>query len=323
MPFPIHRPRRLRRTEALRSLVRETTLSAGNFIYPLFVCSGSGVKEEIRSMPGQFRWSQDLLVEECKDVAGCGIPGVILFGVPAKKDPEGTGAYDPDGVVQRAVKAVKKAAPGLMVITDVCLDEYTDHGHCGLLKDGEVDNDSTLELLARTAVTHAEAGADMVAPSDMMDGRVGRIRSALDAKRHEQVPILAYSAKYASAYYGPFREAADSAPKFGDRRSYQMDPANQREALREIALDLEEGADVIMVKPAMPSLDVIALARREFDAPLAAYQVSGEFSQIAAAAQLGWVDRDRLMMESLISIKRAGADFILTYFAKEAALLLK
>lgn len=323
MPFPIHRPRRLRRTEALRSLVRETTLSAGNFIYPLFVCSGSGVKEEIRSMPGQFRWSQDLLVEECKDVAGCGIPGVILFGVPAKKDPEGTGAYDPDGVVQRAVKAVKKAAPGLMVITDVCLDEYTDHGHCGLLKDGEVDNDSTLELLARTAVTHAEAGADMVAPSDMMDGRVGRIRAALDAKRHKQVPILAYSAKYASAYYGPFREAADSAPKFGDRRSYQMDPANQREALREIALDLEEGADVIMVKPAMPSLDVIALARREFDAPLAAYQVSGEFSQIAAAAQLGWVDRDRLMMESLISIKRAGADFILTYFAKEAALLLK
>lgn len=281
------------------------------------------MKEEIRSMPGQFRWSQDLLVEECKDVAGCGIPGVILFGVPAKKDPEGTGAYDPDGVVQRAVKAVKKAAPGLMVITDVCLDEYTDHGHCGLLKDGEVDNDSTLELLARTAVTHAEAGADMVAPSDMMDGRVGRIRAALDAKRHEQVPILAYSAKYASAYYGPFREAADSAPKFGDRRSYQMDPANQREALREIALDLEEGADVIMVKPAMPSLDVIALARREFDAPLAAYQVSGEFSQIAAAAQLGWVDRDRLMMESLISIKRAGADFILTYFAKEAALLLK
>lgn len=323
MPFPIHRPRRLRRTEALRSLVRETTLSAANFIYPLFVCSGSGVKEEIRSMPGQFRWSQDLLVEECKDVAGCGIPGVILFGVPAKKDPEGTGAYDPDGVVQQAVKAVKKAAPGLMVITDVCLDEYTDHGHCGLLKDGEVDNDSTLELLARTAVTHAEAGADMVAPSDMMDGRVGRIRAALDAKRHEQVPILAYSAKYASAYYGPFREAADSAPKFGDRRSYQMDPANQREALREIALDLEEGADVIMVKPAMPSLDVIALARREFDAPLAAYQVSGEFSQIAAAAQLGWVDRDRLMMESLISIKRAGADFILTYFAKEAALLLK
>lgn len=323
MPFPIHRPRRLRRTEALRSLVRETTLSAGNFIYPLFVCSGSGVKEEIRSMPGQFRWSQDLLVEECKDVAGCGIPGVILFGVPAKKDPEGTGAYDPDGIVQQAVKAVKKAAPGLMVITDVCLDEYTDHGHCGLLKDGEVDNDSTLELLARTAVTHAEAGADMVAPSDMMDGRVGRIRAALDAKRHEQVPILAYSAKYASAYYGPFREAADSAPKFGDRRSYQMDPANQREALREIALDLEEGADVIMVKPAMPSLDVIALARREFDAPLAAYQVSGEFSQIAAAAQLGWVDRDRLMMESLISIKRAGADFILTYFAKEAALLLK
>lgn len=323
MPFPIHRPRRLRRTETLRRLVRETALSASNFIYPLFVCSGTGVKEEIRSMPGQFRWSTDLMVEECKGVAGCGIPGVIIFGVPDEKDAVGSGAYDSSGVVQQAVRAVKKAVPNLLVITDVCLDEYTDHGHCGLLKNGEVDNDSTLELLARTAVTHADAGADMVAPSDMMDGRVGRIRAALDAKGHEQIPILAYSAKYASAYYGPFREAADSAPKFGDRRSYQMDPANQREALREIALDIEEGADIIMVKPAMPSLDVIALARREFDVPLAAYQVSGEYSQIMAAAQLGWVDRDRLMMESLTAIKRAGADFILTYFAKDAARLLR
>ncbi|HEV2416721.1 MAG TPA: porphobilinogen synthase [Terriglobia bacterium] len=323
MAYPTHRPRRLRRTKALRRLVRETTLSASSLIYPLFVCPGAGVKEEIRSMPGNFRWSADLLIEECKAVAGSGIPGVILFGIPESKDPEGSGAYDAKGVVQQALRVVKQAVPDLLVITDVCLDEYTDHGHCGLLKNGEVDNDSTLELLARTAVTQAEAGADMVAPSDMMDGRVGRIRTALDEKGFQHVSILAYSAKYASAYYGPFREAADSTPKFGDRKSYQMDPANQREALREIALDIEEGADIIMIKPAMPCLDVIALARREFDAPLAAYQVSGEFSQITAAAQMGWVDRDRIMMESLISIKRAGADIILTYFAKDAARLLK
>ncbi|HEV2498211.1 MAG TPA: porphobilinogen synthase [Terriglobia bacterium] len=323
MAYPTHRPRRLRRTKALRRLVRETTLSASSLIYPLFVCPGSGVKEEIRSMPGNFRWSADLLIEECKAVAGSGIPSIILFGIPESKDPEGSGAYDAKGVVQQALRVVKQAVPDLLVITDVCLDEYTDHGHCGLLKNGEVDNDSTLELLARTAVTQAEAGADMVAPSDMMDGRVGRIRMALDEKGFQHVSILAYSAKYASAYYGPFREAADSTPKFGDRKSYQMDPANQREALREIALDIEEGADIIMVKPAMPCLDVIALARREFDVPLAAYQVSGEFSQITAAAQMGWIDRDRIMMESLISIKRAGADIILTYFAKDAARLLK
>ncbi len=322
MSYPIHRLRRLRRTEALRGLVRETALSASSLIYPLFVCPGSGVKAEIHSMPGNFRWSADLLVEECKDVAGSGIPGVILFGIPESKDPEGSGAYDASGVVQRAVRVIKKALPDLLVITDVCLDEYTDHGHCGLLKNGEVDNDSTLELLARTAVTQAEAGSDVVAPSDMMDGRVGRIRAALDEKGFQRVPILAYSAKYASAFYGPFREAADSAPKFGDRKSYQMDPANQREAMREIALDIEEGADIIMIKPAMPCLDVIALARREFDVPLAAYQVSGEFSLIAAAAQMGWVDRERMMVESLTSIKRAGADILLTYFAKDAARLL-
>lgn len=323
MAFPIHRPRRLRRTEALRELVCETRLSVRSLVYPLFVCPGQGVQDEIRSMPGNFRWSVDLLAEECKAVHGLGIPAVILFGIPESKDAAGSGAYDPEGIVQRAVRAVKKSAPGLLVICDVCLDEYTDHGHCGLIKNGEIDNDSTLELLARTAVTQAEAGADIVAPSDMMDGRVGRIRAALDERGFENTPILAYSAKYASAYYGPFREAADSAPKFGDRKSYQMDPANQREALREIQLDIEEGADIIMVKPALPYLDVLALARREFDTPLAAYQVSGEFSLITAAAERGWVDRERLMMESLTSIKRAGADFILTYFAKDVARLLK
>ena len=322
MPFPVHRLRRLRRNDALRGLVRETTLTTQSLIYPLFVCPGSGVKSEIQSMPGNYRWSVDLLAGECKAVLDAGIPGVILFGIPERKDAEGSGAYDPEGIVQRAVRAVKKAAPGLLVICDACLDEYTDHGHCGLLKNGEVDNDSTLELLARTAVTQAEAGADVIAPSDMMDGRVGRIRAALDERGFEQVPILVYSAKYASAFYGPFRDAADSAPKFGDRKSYQMDPANQREALREIALDIEEGADIIMVKPAMPYLDVLALARREFNVPLAAYQVSGEFSLIAAAARNGWVDGERIMMESLTSIKRAGADLILTYFAKDAARLL-
>ncbi|MDE3180549.1 MAG: porphobilinogen synthase [Acidobacteriota bacterium] len=323
MSFPVHRLRRLRRTGAMRGLVAETRLSIQSLIYPIFVCPGSGVKDEISSMPGNFRWSVDLLAEECKAVNGMGIPGVILFGIPERKDAEGSGAYDPAGIVQRAVRAVKKAAPELLVICDVCLDEYTDHGHCGLLKNGEVDNDSTLELLARTALTQAEAGADMVAPSDMMDGRVGRIRAELDQHGFEQTPILAYSAKYASAFYGPFREAADSAPKFGDRKSYQMDPANQREAMREIALDVEEGADIVMVKPAMPCLDILALARREFNIPLAAYQVSGEFSLISAAARMGWVSRDEIMMESLISIKRAGADMILTYFAKDVARLIK
>jgi porphobilinogen synthase len=319
MPFPIHRPRRLRRSEALRGMVRETRLSARSLVYPLFVCPGSGVKGEIHSMPGNFRWSVDLLVEECRSAFDLGIPAVILFGIPESKDDMGSGAYDPDGIVQRAVRSVKKSIPELIVICDLCLDEYTSHGHCGLIKNGEVDNDSTLELLARTAITQVEAGADIIAPSDMMDGRVGRIRRELDAHGHTQTLILAYSAKYASAFYGPFREAADSAPKFGDRKSYQMDPANQREALREIALDVEEGADIIMVKPALPYLDIIALARREFDVPIAAYQVSGEFSLIEAAARAGWVDRERTILESLTSIRRAGADIILTYFAKEVA----
>ena len=322
MSFPVHRPRRLRRSPALRELVRETRLSLGSLVYPMFVCPGSKVKDEIRSMPGNYRWSVDLLVEECRAVAGLGIPAVILFGIPERKDEMGTGAYDAHGIVQRAVRALKKALPGLLVICDVCLDEYTSHGHCGVVRDGEVDNDATLDLLGRTAVSQVLAGADVVAPSDMMDGRVARIRADLDHAGFNQVPILAYSAKYASAFYGPFREAADSAPKFGDRRSYQMDPPNQREALREIALDIEEGADIIMVKPALPYLDVIAAARREFQAPIAAYQVSGEFSLIAAAGERGWVERDRIMMESLTAIRRAGADIILTYFAKDVARML-
>jgi len=322
MPFPTHRPRRLRRTESLRALIGETELNLRSLIYPLFVCPGEGVKDEISSMPGNYRWSIDLLVEECRSVFDLGIPAVILFGIPETKDEVGSGAYAADGIVQRAIRAVKKALPDLMVICDVCLDEYTSHGHCGLIKNHEIDNDSTLDLLARTALTQTQAGADMVAPSDMMDGRVGRIRQELDAHGFTQTPILAYSAKYASAFYGPFREAADSAPKFGDRKSYQMDPANQREAMREIALDIEEGADIIMVKPALPYLDIIALARRQFDVPIAAYQVSGEFSLITAAARLGWVDRERMILETLTAIRRAGADIILTYFAKDLAGLL-
>ena len=323
MAFPTHRPRRLRRTEAIRSLVRETRLSAQSLVYPLFVCPGSKVKDEIPSMPGNFRWSVDQLVGECLAARDLGISAVILFGIPAEKDPEGSDAYDPKGIVQMAVRAIKKAVPDLIVICDLCLCEYTSHGHCGVVTGTEIDNDSTLELLAKAAVVQAEAGADIVAPSDMMDGRVARIRAVLDANRFEQIPILAYSAKYASGFYGPFREAADSAPQFGDRRSHQMDPANQREALREIQLDIEEGADIVMVKPAMPNLDVIALARREFDVPIAAYQVSGEFSLIEAAARNGWIDRDRIVLESLTAIRRAGADIILTYFAKDAAKLLR
>ena len=323
MAFPTHRLRRLRGSEALRTLVRETSLSAKSLIYPLFVCPGHGVKDEILSMPGNYRWSVDLLVEECKSVLDFGIPGVMLFGIPETKDEVGAEAYALNGIVQRAVRAVKEAVPGLLVICDTCLDEYTSHGHCGVILNGQVDNDRTLELLARTALSQAQAGADLVAPSDMMDGRVGRIRQELDANDFTHVPILAYSAKYASGFYGPFREAADSAPKFGDRKTYQMDPANQREAMREISFDIEEGADIIMVKPALPCLDVLALARREFDVPLAAYQVSGEFSMIAAAAHRGWIDRDRIVLESLTAIRRAGADIILTYFAKEASRLLK
>ncbi|MBI3694373.1 MAG: porphobilinogen synthase [Acidobacteria bacterium] len=319
MAFPIHRPRRLRRSELLRSMVRETRLEPANFIYPLFVCPGEGVKREIGAMPGNYQMSVDHIVRECAEVASLGIPAVILFGLPESKDEEASGAYAEDGVVQRAVRAIKKEVKNLIVVTDVCLCEYTSHGHCGRIAGGDVDNDSTLELLARTALSHARAGADLVAPSDMMDGRVAAIRRALDENGLPGVPILAYAAKYASVFYGPFREAAESAPQFGDRRGYQMDPANQREALKEIALDIEEGADIIMVKPAMPYLDVIWRAKQEFRLPLAAYQVSGEYSMIVAAARNGWLDLERAMFESLTAIKRAGADLILTYFAKTAA----
>ncbi len=322
MAFPTHRLRRLRASELLRGMVRETRLDVRKLIYPLFVCPGKGGKEEIASMPGNYRWSVDRLVEECREVRDLGVPAVILFGIPESKDETASGAYDPGGIVQQALIALKRSVPDLLVICDVCLCEYTSHGHCGIVKDGEVLNDASLELLAKTALSQAEAGADMVAPSDMMDGRVGSIREALDAHNYS-TPIMAYSAKYSSAYYGPFRQAADSAPQFGDRKSYQMDPANRREALREIELDIEEGADIVMVKPAGPYLDVIRDAREAFDVPIAAYQVSGEFSLIAAASEKGWVDRERIMLESLTGIVRAGADLVLTYFAKDMARLLK
>jgi porphobilinogen synthase len=324
MAFPANRSRRLRRTESIRSMVRETRLSPKNFIYPLFVCPGSGVKREISSMPGNYHFSVDRVVEECREVSSLGIPAVILFGLPEAKDEAGSGAYADDGIVQRAIRAIKAEVPNLLVITDVCLCEYTSHGHCGVIAPGteEVDNDPSLDLLARSAVSHVRAGADIVAPSDMMDGRVAAIRRALDNRGFSQTPILAYAAKYASVFYGPFREAAESAPQFGDRRAYQMDPANVREAMREVALDIEEGADIVMVKPAMPYLDVIARVRREFPLPVAAYQVSGEYSMIRAADRLGWLDGERAMMESLTSIRRAGAEMILTYFAKDAARLL-
>ncbi|AEH45541.1 Porphobilinogen synthase [Thermodesulfatator indicus DSM 15286] len=319
MFFPEYRPRRLRRNETLRSLVRETELSLNHLIYPLFVVEGHGIKEEVPSMPGVFRFSVDLLKEEIKEIIDLGLPAVILFGIPAQKDEIGSEAYAKKGVVQRAISAIKKIAPELLVITDVCLCEYTSHGHCGIIKGSEVDNDLTLEQLARVAVSHAKAGADMVAPSDMMDGRVARIREALDEAGFSHIPIMSYAVKYCSSFYGPFRDAAESAPQFGDRRSYQMDPANVREALREATLDVEEGADILMVKPAMPYLDVITRLREEFNHPIAAYQVSGEYAMIKAAGKLGWLDEERAMMESLISIRRAGADIILTYFAKEIA----
>jgi len=322
MPFPIHRLRRLRRTEALRSLVRETRLNPAQFILPLFVCPGEGVRREIGAMPGNFQMSIDQIVEECAEVHALGIGGVMLFGLPESKDDMATGAYDENGIVQRALRAIRKATPKLLLVTDVCNCEYTSHGHCGYVKDGDVDNDTTLQWLAKSALSHARAGADIVAPSDMMDGRVWAIRQALDANGFDKTPILAYAAKFASVFYGPFREAAESAPQFGDRRSYQMDPANGREAMREIAMDIEEGADMIMVKPAMPYLDLISQARQRFDVPIAAYQVSGEYSMIVAAARNGWIDHDRAMMESLTSIARAGAGVILTYFAKPAARLL-
>ena len=322
MPYPLHRPRRLRTTDAMRRLVRETALAPSNFILPLFVVEGEGIHKPISSMPGQAQMSIDTVVRECREVQSLGIGGVILFGIPIHKDEHASGAYDDAGIVQSAIRAIKREIPNLLVITDVCNCEYTSHGHCGVIVNDDVDNDRTLEWLARTALSHAKAGADIVAPSDMMDGRVGRIRRELDAGGFSSVPILSYAAKYASGFYGPFREAAESTPQFGDRRSYQMDPANAREAMREIALDLEEGADMIMVKPALPYLDIIRAARDSFDVPLAAYQVSGEFSMIMAAVEKGWLDHDRIMIETLTSIRRAGAEFILSYFSKPAARLL-
>jgi len=319
MAFPIQRLRRLRQHESLRRMVRETRLSPSDLIYPMFVMEGKDQRREIASMPGQFRLSIDLLVKEAGEVAGLGIPAIMLFGIPDRKDERGTSGYDPNGVVQRAIKAVKDHVPDVLVITDVCIDEYTTHGHCGIVKDGRILNDETLECLRAMAKTHAESGADMVAPSDMMDGRVAAIRSELDRAGYPELPIMAYAAKFASCFYAPFRDAAGSAPQFGDRQSYQMDPANRREALREIALDVEEGADIVMVKPALPYLDVIAAARAQTSLPVAAYQVSGEYSMIKAAGKAGWLDESRAMLESLLAIKRAGADLILTYFAKDAA----
>lgn len=319
MPFPSERLRRLRLTESIRRMVRETSLNPSDLVYPLFVRSGQGRKEPIGSMPGQYRWSIDLLIKEAAEAMQLGIPAVIVFGIPDSKDERGTSALDPNGIVPQAVRALKDQVPGLLVITDVCIDEYTSHGHCGIVREGNILNDETLDCLRSMALAHAQAGADMVAPSDMMDGRVGAIRQALDRAGHENLPIMAYSAKYASCLYAPFREAADSSPSFGDRQSYQMDPANRREAMRELQLDVTEGADILMVKPALPYLDIIAAARAAHPHPIAAYQVSGEYSMIKAAAQAGWLDEARTMMESLVSIKRAGADLILTYFAKDAA----
>ncbi len=323
MPYPVFRPRRLRESALLRKMVRETRLDVDDLIYPLFAVHGRGIREPIASMPGQSRLSLDELVKEAKDAAGMGIPAVFLFGVPKGKDPRGSEAYAEDGIVQQAVRAVKDTIPDLLVITDVCLCQYMSHGHCGVVEDGRVKNDPTLDLLARTAVSHVEAGADIVAPSDMMDGRVAAIREALDEGGFQEAPIMAYSAKYASSFYGPFREAAESAPQFGDRRSYQMDPANAVEALREVGLDVDEGADIVMVKPALPYLDVIARVKGEFALPLAAYSVSGEYAMIKAAGRLGWLDEERAMMEALIAIRRAGADLVITYFAKDAARLLE
>ena len=322
MAFPRHRMRRLRQNEPLRRMVRETRLSSSDLIYPLFVTEGRDRRQEISSMPGQYRVSVDLLVKEAAEVKLLGIPAVILFGIPDRKDERGTAGYDPNGVVQRAVRDLKDKVPGLLVITDVCIDEYTTHGHCGVVKDGRILNDETLDCLRAMARTHAQAGADIVAPSDMMDGRVAAIREELDREGFPELPIMAYAAKFASCFYAPFREAADSSPRFGDRQSYQMDPANAREALREIDLDVEEGADIVMIKPALPFLDVIAAARARTSLPIAAYQVSGEYSMIKAAARAGWLDEPRAILESLLSIKRAGADLILTYFAKDATRLL-
>jgi porphobilinogen synthase len=317
-----HRPRRLRRSPALRALVRETRLSPDMFLYPLFVRSGEGMRTEVASMPGVYQLSVDELVREANAARADGIPGVLLFGLPDEKDAIGTGAYDPEGPVQTAVRALKREVPGLLVVTDVCLCEYTSHGHCGIVLDDEITNDPTVEQLVRAALSHAAAGADIVAPSDMMDGRVGRIRAALDEAGFTHVAIMSYAAKYCSAFYGPFRDAADSAPAFGDRRSHQMDPANAEEALREVALDIEEGADIVMVKPALTYLDVIWRVKQEFGLPTAAYHVSGEYAMLKAAARNGWIDEPRAMLETLTAIRRAGADLIITYYAREAARVL-
>src|SRR5215469_5917355 len=339
MAFPVTRLRRLRRNEALRSLVRETRLSPENFVYPMFVCPGSGVRKEVRSMPGVFNLSVDEAVKDVREVRASGVLSAILFGLPEHKDEVATGAWADDGIVQQAARAIKREVPDVILMGDVCLCEYMSHGHCGIVKPSgkslgaavaappaaaeyEIENDSSLQLLAKTAVSLTRAGIDIIAPSDMMDGRVAAIRKALDGAGYENTPILSYAAKFASGFYGPFREAADSTPQFGDRRSYQMDPANFHEAMRETELDLQEGADMIMVKPALPYLDVIAAARERFDVPISAYQVSGEYAMIEAAARNGWIDRDRVMMESLLAIRRAGASIILTYFAKDAAKLL-
>jgi porphobilinogen synthase len=318
----IIRPRRLRRTSAIRDMVRETDLSPNDFVFPLFVRYGHNEKEPITSMPGQYRFSVDMVVNEAEEIRSLGIPSIILFGIPEEKDAVGSSAYDEDGVVQRAIKAIKDRLPDMVIITDVCLCEYTDHGHCGVIKDGKVDNDATIELLKKEALTHAKAGADFVAPSDMMDGRVAAIRKTLDEDGFHETGILSYAVKYASAFFGPFREAADSAPQFGDRSGYQMDPANASEAIKEAILDIEEGADMIMVKPALPYLDIIRRVREECLLPLAAYNVSGEYSMVKAADQKGWIDGKKAMMEMLICIKRAGADLVITYFAKEAARIL-
>ncbi len=322
MYFPEYRPRRLRKNENFRRMIRETSLSVDDLVYPLFVVEGRGVKKPIGSMPGNFQMSIDYLVKEAEKTKELGIPALLLFGIPEKKDEAASGAFAREGIVQRAVRKIKDKVPDIVVITDVCLCEYTSHGHCGMIEKGDVDNDSTLEVLAETALSHARAGADMVAPSAMMDGQIGAIRETLDEAGYETLPVMAYAAKYASCFYGPFREAAESTPQYGDRKSYQMDAANSDEAIREMNLDVEEGADILMVKPALPYLDIIRRAKEEFDLPLAAYNVSGEFAMIKAAAQLGWLDGERAMLESLLSIKRAGADIIITYFAQEAAKLL-
>lgn len=319
MAFPIHRPRRLRLNKTIRNMVRETLLTPNDFTYPLFVTFGKGIRKKISSMPGCFQMSVDEIVKDAQNAYKLGIPAIILFGIPEHKDEKGTEAYNPKGVIQQAIKAIKDKVPDLVVITDVCMCEYMSHGHCGIVKKGQILNDPTLELLAKEALSHARAGADMVAPSDMMDGRIMAIRDILDANGFKDMPIISYAAKYSSAFYGPFREAAESTPSFGDRKSYQMDPANRREALKEVALDIEEGADIVMVKPALSYMDIISDVKDTFDVPVAAYNVSGEYSMVKAAAKMGWIDEKKVMMEILTSLKRAGADMILTYHAMEAA----